>query len=93
MELLAECEVLEDQFVVAAAGQGERSRDPEDGSRHGVIVSCETGEIDTAQGPDPFLATDRRDGAVRRGREGDTGDRGAALLSGGWVSVLRWPPP
>ena len=31
MELLAECEVLEHQFVMPAAGQGKRSRDPEDG--------------------------------------------------------------
>jgi hypothetical protein len=44
MELLAESEVLEHQFVVAAAGQGERSRDPEDGSQHWVILSCETCE-------------------------------------------------
>jgi hypothetical protein len=31
MDLLAECEVLEHQFVMPAAGQGKRSRDPEDG--------------------------------------------------------------
>jgi hypothetical protein len=42
--LLAQRKVLEHQFVVAAAGQGERSRDPEDGSQHWVIVSCETCE-------------------------------------------------
>jgi hypothetical protein len=31
MELLPECEVFEHHFVVPAAGQSKRSRDPEDG--------------------------------------------------------------
>jgi len=45
-------------FVVAAAGQGERFRDPEDGSQHWVIVSSETCENHTAQAPDARLAND-----------------------------------
>jgi hypothetical protein len=59
MELLAECEVLEHQFVMPAAGQGKRSRDPEDSRQHWVIVSCETCENQEAQGPDALLAKDR----------------------------------
>ncbi len=60
VELLAECEVLEDQFVMSAAGQGQRSRHQHDCFEHASSCPARHAKINRHTGPDAVLARDRQ---------------------------------
>ena len=58
VELLAEREVLEDQFVMSAAGQGQRSRHQHDCFEHASSCPAGSAKINRHTGPDAVLARD-----------------------------------
>lgn len=58
VELLAEREVLEDQFVMSAASQGQRSRHQQDCVEHASSCPAGHGRINRHTGPSEVLARD-----------------------------------
>jgi hypothetical protein len=58
VELLPECEVLEDQFVMSAASHGQRSRHQHDSFEHVSSSPAGPAKINRHTGPDAVLARD-----------------------------------